>query len=125
MVMGVRVMDCERFGNGGLAKIVGGGTSRESVSVNMVSKPGQPMCFRIEITGYCLKPITPAPGWIYPGQQQMDRGRAITNDRYNFFANNTRSLIYNNNRTMYPQTSPVYLKNYTQPAPSRPWWHFW
>lgn len=112
-------MDTDRFGKGGLAKIIDGGRNTNNVTINFISKPGEAMQFNVTLNGYCVKnqpiawhannvqhanpinyqePVKMAPplyGWIPPMNGSL-------ND------------------------SSVLIQNLTQPSNSSGWFsHFW
>ncbi|XP_031640096.1 uncharacterized protein LOC116352033 [Contarinia nasturtii] len=106
---GIRVMDADRFGKGGLVKIVDGGLHQTYVTINFCSKPGESMLYTIILNAVYMRnnsyqqnaiqkaaPTNPSPsyGWIQP----------------------TNISTFNR--------SSVLVQNLTSPSNS-PWWHFW
>lgn len=106
-------MDIDPYGNGGLAKVLGGGLNHNNVTIRFTSKPGEAMLFRVVVTGYCLKNYSPnqSYGWAQPLHSYS---RYHYND-----TNSTISSLYNNSAN-YNQS----IATTAGPA-NKPWWHFW
>lgn len=109
-IVGLNVMDVDPHGNGGLAKVVGGGPKHNNVTIRFISKPGEAMLFHVIVTGYCLNNYAPSFGWAEPLRSY---------NRYQYNASNITSNTYNGSATRFA--------NYTLPAvsPNAPWWHLW
>lgn len=112
-IAGVNVMDIDLYGNGGLAKVIGGGLKQNNVTIRFTSKPGEAILFRVTVTGYCSKNYAANQpyGWAEPLRSY---------GRYN--ASSNSSNIYNN-------SSAMRFANYSLPGIAAsaqvPWWHFW
>lgn len=101
-ITGVKVIDIEPYGNGGLAKIVNGGPRENHVTINFTSKPGEPMLFRVINTGYCVRNFPP-------------RGNGA-----NSINNNTITYGWN-----VPSNVSIHNSTMTNHNTTSPWWQFW
>lgn len=114
MIAGLNIMDVDPYGNGGLAKVIGGGVKSNNVTIRFTSKPGEAMLFRVTLTGYCSNNYAANQpyGWAEPLRSYS---------RYNYNASNSSSNIYNSNAMRFA--------NYSLPAVAAPsqvsWWQFW
>lgn len=119
MITGVRVFDMDRFGKGGLAKIIDGGLHQDHATINFISKPGEPMLFTVIINGYCVQnhQIQSNANNVQQANPINYREPVATPPMYGWIPPLNDSLNDN--------SSSVVIQNITTPSNSSNWWHFW
>ncbi|XP_055318192.1 uncharacterized protein LOC129576715 [Sitodiplosis mosellana] len=117
LITGVTVNDIDLFGNGGLAKIIDGGLGQDRVTINFVSKPGEPMHFSLKINGYCVK-MNPMDSYTNTAQHAIPLNRELVNTVQPSYGWMPPSNLTLNN------SSSVLMQNITSTSNSSGWWHF-
>lgn len=112
LITGVRVLDADRYGKGGLVKIVDGGLHRNNVTINFCSKPGEAMLYNIILNGICAK-----------NQPNESHIQAIHTNPTPSYGWNVQPANVSSTMSTF-NSSSVLVQNITSPS-NKPWWHFW